>query len=1222
MQTLISMLPSLTDLATAPSEVMLIARCTILLAAAWTVHGLLACRNPRARVLLWRATMVGVVALPMLACLPPTLTWRLPDLEQPSSTAVPETAPSTGQPPLAAVVEEATPRISEPFPEAATTTRSSQSPAPPTSRHGSTGDEAATGPSIQMPASVSVRAWLWIVWAPGVVFLSARLIWSHAILARLVARSRAAPDHIQQACHVVADRLGCRQALGVLVSGEITSPCLAGILHPTVLLPERVCQPTDHDDLQAILAHELAHVRGGDLAWNLAAHATSILLWFNPLAWRIRAAHAGACEAVCDAVAADLLNDVPRYSRTLARLALQIAPAPPSAGLAMARVSHVRSRILALNRRLFRTPLRRCHVVPALCLGAVLLGAIGSVGFAGPEKIASPSAALATNEEQPQPQPAKKLHGRVVLPDGTSAAGIEVGLGTVHLPIALEAGRLPRTGKFPRATTAVDGTFAIDSSAERSILIASGEAGYGSVILAPESMEIKTGKIVLQPWSKIAGHAILAGKPVPDHEVVYLPGSEYLRREGSGRNFFTDSEYKANTDKEGRFVFERVPPGGGVAYLPIVTDLGGGKTQRLRCWPLAFRFLPGATAEIKLGATGRTVVGKVVLDGNPKVHIDWTKNKPVQISLQPDPAEQPIFPPRKTGPPAFAIYATKLDADGRFRIEDVPLGRYRLILPVTRPFDPNIQSEFTEIGRATLSFGLPEPISNREKEPFDLGTIKAVLDHTIEVGDRVPPPLLHSLNGKPLQRSELQGKLTLLHFWSPAFIPGLADQSTWKEIYRTFGSNPRFFQIGVVCEDSAELARQAVEQNGFSWLQLSGGKGGGAALGYWVREIPSVFLLGPDGRILAKNLKGAELKEAVQKALADEMLFSAGNKEWQEEFPVRRFGPEGPDASAAKQERPAFLVLESRARAIQSSRMVTPETLAEATGNVTLRLLSETGKELRSLPGADRRGGLIANHCLAIDTARERFYLVGHLFDFRSACFDFHGHKLWQMEKRLPGDRACVDPKTGSLWCTRSNGLTGPREYGITVVLDEKGTMTAALPVGGNDIAYDPRADAFWLANSAIVKLSRDGRTLLRIPSMEASFQLVSVNPTDGSAWVVEDDRLGRGTGETKVWHVDAEGKSLAVWKKTGLFVMALACDRQTGNVWIAGGNTDIIRLAPDGKELAPIPFKATSLSISPTTGRIWAATKTEILQLDRKGKLMSRFAFKSPATYAWVGAF
>jgi len=42
---------------------------------------------------------------------------------------------------------------------------------------------------------------------------------------------------------------------------------------------------------------------------------------------------------------------------------------------------------------------------------------------------------------------------------------------------------------------------------------------------------------------------------------------------------------------------------------------------------------------------------------------------------------------------------------------------------------------------------------------------------------------------------------------------------------------------------------------------------------YKVRSIPETFLIGPDGRILAKNLRGGELKAAVRKALQDPNLF-------------------------------------------------------------------------------------------------------------------------------------------------------------------------------------------------------------------------------------------------------------------------------------------------------------------------------------------------------------
>ena len=222
----------------------------------------------------------------------------------------------------------------------------------------------------------------------------------------------------------------------------------------------------------------------------------------------------------------------------------------------------------------------------------------------------------------------------------------------------------------------------------------------------------------------------------------------------------------------------------------------------------------------------------------------------------------------------------------------------------------------------------------------------------------------------------------------------------------------------------------------------------------------------------------------------------------------------------------------------------------------------------------------------------------------------------------MPMKAACIDPKTGNLWGTFVNGAKPPREYGLTMVFDLQGTEIATLPIGGNDMAYDPHGDAFWFVNSAIVKLSREGKTLFQISSLGGNFRHVTVNPLDGSAWIVQDQNLHMERGETKLWHVDATGKTLPIEKPIRSEVMALACDPQTGNVWIGCGISHITRLTPDGKELPPLPMAATSISISSTTGRIWVATKTEIIQLDRDGKPLARFPFKSAASYAWVGAF
>ena len=312
---------------------------------------------------------------------------------------------------------------------------------------------------------------------------------------------------------------------------------------------------------------------------------------------------------------------------------------------------------------------------------------------------------------------------------------------------------------------------------------------------------------------------------------------------------------------------------------------------------------------------------------------------------------------------------------------------------------------------------------------------------------------------------------------------------------------------------------------------------------------------------------------------------------------------------------------------------------------VPLRLLSETGEEIRPVSDAD--GVIINGHSLVVDATHNRAYLVGGLSSNRVTSLDFLGRKLWQVEELAPPLRrattlatdsagtgtarrgtmplhaVCLDPKTGHIWGTFSIGAAPLYEYGLTQVFDTRGNQVATLPLGGVDIAYDSRGDGFWLVNSAIVRLSREGKTLFRIPSKNAAFHQLSIDPRDGSAWVVEADRERTKTSETKVRHVDAQGKMLSVWKKAGLSVTSLACDPKTGIVWIAGGgDADLLRLAPDGKELAPLEIRAMSLSISPTTGRIWVATATEILQLDHEGKTIAHFPFKSPTSYTWVGAF
>ena len=88
-----------------------------------------------------------------------------------------------------------------------------------------------------------------------------------------------APHAVQKACSGLASKLRV-PAPTVLVSGEVNSPCLVGILNPAVVLPE---VSMTSSQLRYVLYHELAHLARRDGLWNLAGRVMRALLFFQPL---------------------------------------------------------------------------------------------------------------------------------------------------------------------------------------------------------------------------------------------------------------------------------------------------------------------------------------------------------------------------------------------------------------------------------------------------------------------------------------------------------------------------------------------------------------------------------------------------------------------------------------------------------------------------------------------------------------------------------------------------------------------------------------------------------------------------------------------------------------------------------------------------------------------------------------------------------------------------
>ncbi len=141
------------------------------------------------------------------------------------------------------------------------------------------------------------------------------------------------------------------------------------------------------------------------------------------------------------------------------------------------------------------------------------------------------------------------------------------------------------------------------------------------------------------------------------------------------------------------------------------------------------------------------------------------------------------------------------------------------------------------------------------------------------VGDLAPDFDVERLAGKGhgdrLRSADLRGQLVLLDFWATWCGPCVVELPTIKDIHKTYGDHPRFRIISLSLDETAEPAIRMIREKGLVWSHgLSGKFGTEATASFDVQTIPATYLIGPDGRILAKDLRGAELKAAVGRALA------------------------------------------------------------------------------------------------------------------------------------------------------------------------------------------------------------------------------------------------------------------------------------------------------------------------------------------------------------------
>jgi len=302
------------------------------------------------------------------------------------------------------------------------------------------------------------------------------------------------------------------------------------------------------------------------------------------------------------------------------------------------------------------------------------------------------------------------LTGIVVRPDGQHVAEAEVALATPEHPLLFELGfQFGHGNGMSFAKTGPDGRFTFDAPDGPFLLAAMSDDGYGE-------SRAKSGTLALQAWGKVKGQAFIGRQPAVNQPISIDRREQ--RHERNGVNAFYG--HNTRTDAQGRFVFDRVIPGASEVARVVVTDFGDGSSQHMGCWEEPVDVEPGATVEVTIGGKGRPVVGRVVLQAAPGVHVDWRTNRPATIEkprvLNPPP--NPIGPdPRRN-----QRFAANFDKDGRFRIEDVPPGHYELTVTIDAPPAQDQPGPAQELGRVKVPVDVPEIDDGM---PVDLGEIEA-----------------------------------------------------------------------------------------------------------------------------------------------------------------------------------------------------------------------------------------------------------------------------------------------------------------------------------------------------------------------------------------------------------------------------------------------------------------------------------------------------------------
>jgi beta-lactamase regulating signal transducer with metallopeptidase domain/uncharacterized protein YnzC (UPF0291/DUF896 family) len=283
-----------------------------------------------------------------------------------------------------------------------------------------------------LTSSLNALPWLVEAWLLGVAFFSLRSAGGFLLIERERRRQSAVVSpRVLEICHTLQNRFGLNRAIAYCECKWLQAPAVIGWFRPVVFLPVSALTGLSEEQLEAVIAHELAHIQRLDPFVNVFQVCVETLLFYHPAIWWLTKKIRVEREHCCDDMAVALCGNAVEYARALT-LMEQWRSAPVFA-MAANRGPLTERIVRVLGLKTFGAGMRGIGLASSvLCLAAALVAGNALLGMAHPGRIQadSQSAPSANSSQQPtansaptrKPSPAHPQSSEPTTPNSPSSS--------------------------------------------------------------------------------------------------------------------------------------------------------------------------------------------------------------------------------------------------------------------------------------------------------------------------------------------------------------------------------------------------------------------------------------------------------------------------------------------------------------------------------------------------------------------------------------------------------------------------------------------------------------------------------------------------------------------------------------------------------------------------------------------------------------------------------